>query len=133
MDSGIRRNDDLIRIALVTHVCGQGIQVDRIMSKPDRYVGIDNDINGGMTSIGKIIRDAWVFELIDETETCEGWNLAGIDALLQKVNAEWDKYGCMVSQLPEPLAKRHHEIHAPAIQKAKAAGWSGEHETGDED
>ncbi len=103
------------------------------MSKPDRYVGVDNDINGGMTSIGKIVRDAWVFGLIPETETCEGWNLAGIDALLQKVNAEWDKYGCMVSQLPESLAKRHREIHAQAIQKAKTAGWSGEHETGDEE
>jgi len=103
------------------------------MSKPDRYVGVDKDINGGMTTIGKIIRDAWVFGIIPETETCEGWNLAGIDALLQKVNAEWDKYGCLVSQLPEPLAKRHREIHDRAIQHAKAAGWSGECETADED
>ncbi len=103
------------------------------MSKPDLYVGVDNDINGGMTTIGKIIRDAWVFELIPETETCEGWNLARIDALLQQVNTEWDKYGCLVSQLPEPLAKRHKDIHDRAIQRAKAAGWSGEHETADEE
>lgn len=103
------------------------------MSKPDRYIGLEDEINGGMTTIGKIIRDAWLFGLIDETETCKGWNLAGIDALLQKVNAEWDKYGCMVSQLPEPLAKRHHEIYTQAIEKAKAAGWSGEHETADEE
>ncbi len=103
------------------------------MSKPDRYVGVDKDIHGGMTSIGKIIRDAWVFGLIPETETCEGWNLPGIDTLLQKVNTEWDKYGCMVSQLPESLAKRHRAIHIQAMQKAKAAGWSGEHETGDEE
>ncbi len=101
-------------------------------SKPDRYIGIDKDLYGGMTNIGKIIRDAWVFGLIPETETCEGWNLAGIDALLQKVNAEWDKYGCLVSQLPEPLAKRHYEIHQKAIDAAKAQGWSGEIETGDE-
>ncbi len=103
------------------------------MSKPDRYIGLDNEINGGMTSIGKIIRDAWMFGLIDESETCEGWNLAGIDALLQKVNAQWDKYGCMVSQLPESLAKRHHEIYTRAIKKAKQAGWSGEQETADEE
>ncbi len=103
------------------------------MSKPDRYVGIDNDINGGMTTIGKIIRDARVFGLIDESETCEGWNLAGIDALLQKVNAEWDKYGCLVSNLPEELATRHREIHGAAFEKARAAGWSGEIETGDEE
>ncbi len=103
------------------------------MSKPDQYVGIDNDINGGMTTIGKLIRDAWVFGLIPETETCEGWNLARIDALLQKVNAEWDKYGCLVSQLPQPLAERHSRIHGRALHRAKEAGWSGEHETLDEE
>ena len=54
------------------------------MPKPDKYVGIDNDIQGSMTTIGKIIRDAWVFGLIEETETCEGWNLAGIDGLLER-------------------------------------------------
>lgn len=102
-------------------------------TKPDRYVGIDNDINGGMTTIGKIIRDAWVFDLIPETETCQNWNLAGIDALLQKVNAEWDQYGCLVNQLPPELATRHQQIHAVAIAKARAAGWSGEHETDDEE
>jgi hypothetical protein len=103
------------------------------MAKPDRYVGIDNDINGGMTTIGKIIRDAWVFGLLDETETCEGWNLAGIDALLQKVNNEWDKYGCLVSHLPPDLRQRHAKIHGDAMARAKAAGWSGETETDDED
>ena len=103
------------------------------MAKPDRYVGIDNDINGGMTTIGKIIRDAWVFGLLDESETCEGWNLAGIDALLQKVNSEWDKYGCLVRYLPDDLRQRHEKIHGEAMARAKAAGWSGETETDDED
>lgn len=103
------------------------------MDKPKQYVGLDNEVNGGMTTIGKIIRDAQVFGLIDENETCEGWNLAGVDALLQKVNAEWDKYGCLVSLLPENLAKRHREIHGAAFERAKAAGWSGETETGDEE
>ena len=102
------------------------------MAKPDKYVGINNDINGGMTTIGKIIRDAWVFGLIPESETCEGWNLAGIDALLDKVNAEWDKYGCMVSALPEDLRDRHDRIHGEALKNARASGWSGEIETGDE-
>jgi hypothetical protein len=101
-------------------------------ARPNRYVGIDNEINGGMTTIGKIIRDAWVFEVLPETETCEGWNLAGIDALLQKVNAEWDKYGCLFSHLPEELAQRHRRIHDEGILRAKAAGWSGEQETDNE-
>ena len=102
------------------------------MARPSTYVGINNDVHGAMTTIGKIIRDAWVFELIPETETCEGWNQAGIDALLDKVNAEWDKYGCMVSQLPEVLRERHQRIHDEAIANAKAVGWSGELETQDD-
>ncbi len=103
------------------------------MDKPKTYVGLENEINGGMTTIGKIIRDAWVFGVIEETETCKGWNLAGIDALLQKVNAEWDKYGCLVSRLPPELRERHQRIHGEAMKKARAAGWSGEQETDDEE
>ncbi len=103
------------------------------MAKPQKYIGIDNDINGGMTTIGKLIRDAWVFELIPETETCEGWNLAGIDALLQKVNDEWDKYGCLVSHLPDDLRDRHQRIHNEGLKKAREAGWSGALETDNED
>ena len=103
------------------------------MAKPERYVGLNNEINGGMTTIGKIIRDAWVFDLLPETETCEGWNLAGIDALLQKVNHEWDKYGCLVSHLPDELRERHERVHSAALKKARAAGWTGETETDDED
>ena len=102
------------------------------MAKLDTYVGVDNDIQGGMTAIAKVIRDAQVFGVIEENETCKGWNLAGIDSLMQKVNAEWDKYGCLVSHLPQDLAERHSRIHGEAIASAKAAGWSGEFETDDE-
>ena len=102
------------------------------MGRPGTYVGINNDVNGAMTTIGKIIRDAWVFELIPEAETCEGWNQGQVDVLLDRVNAEWDKYGCMVSQLPADLRERHQRIHDKAIANAKVAGWSGEHETIDD-
>ena len=102
------------------------------MAKADRYVGVDNDIHGGMTAIAKVVRDAQVFGVIEESETCKGWNLAGIEILIQKVNAEWDKYGCLVSHLPQELAERHGRIHGAAITTAKAAGWCGEFETDDE-
>ena len=102
------------------------------MAKPDSYVGINNEINGGMTNIGKIIRDAQVFGLIDDAETCEGWNIAAFNNLLDKVNVEWDKYGCMVSNLPEALFERHQMIHGAALEKARDSGWSGEVETDDE-
>jgi hypothetical protein len=102
------------------------------MTKPNTYIGINNEINGGMTTIAKIIRDAWVFDLIEQTETCENWNFGGIDALYDKVNIEWDKYGCLVSHLPPELFARHQEIHGAAIVKARAEGWCGELETDDE-
>jgi hypothetical protein len=102
------------------------------MAKSGTYIGIDNDIQGGMTAIGKIIRDAWVFGILPETETCKGWNLGAFDNLLEKVNAEWDKYGCLVSTLPEELRGRHEKIHNAAIKRARAAGWCGEIETDDE-
>ena len=51
------------------------------MQTDKRYVGIDKDINGGMTTTGKIIRDAWIFGILPETETCEGWLPQGIETL----------------------------------------------------
>ena len=102
------------------------------MKKPENYVGVDKDVKGGMTAIGKIVRDAWVFGLIPETETCEGWNYDRVNTLLQKVNNEWDKYGCLASHLPPELFQRYQDIQKVAIEKAREAGWSGEHETEDE-
>ena len=71
------------------------------MTAPKTYVGIDNDINGGMTDTGKIIRNGWVFGLIPETETCEGWVAGQIEELWRKNNVEWEKYGFQVGQLPD--------------------------------
>lgn len=97
-----------------------------------RYVGIDNEINGGMTATAKIIRDAWIFDIIPETEKCEGWLAAGIEDLWRKVDAEWEKYGFLVSNLPEQTREKFMRIQTEAMEKAKAEGWSGEDElTGD--
>jgi hypothetical protein len=103
------------------------------MYKSQKYVGVHNDRFGGMTGVGKIVRDAWVFGFIPETETCEGWEQGRIDALKEQVNQEWDKYACLVSQLPEELFERHKRIYAEAVTQAKEAGWSGEQELQDDD
>ena len=100
--------------------------------QPKPYVGIDEDRFGGMTAKGKIIRDAWIFGILDESETCKGWLFQGIEDLHHKVNDEWDKYGCSVSSLPPEIRERHDRIHAEAITKARELGWSGELETEDE-
>jgi len=103
------------------------------MNAPKRYVGIDNEINGGMTDTAKIIRDAWVFGIIPESETCEGWVAAGIEDLWRKVDAEWQKHGFLVRNLPEDMQATFMRIHDQALESAKAEGWKGEHELiGDE-
>lgn len=96
--------------------------------EPKKYVGIHNDQNGGMTDTGKIIRDAWVFGIIPETETCEGWLMQGIQSLWDKTTAEWEKYGFLVSNLPEEMQERFHRIQKEAIERAKAEGWDPERE-----
>ena len=89
-------------------------------------MGIDKDPKGAMNPTGNIIRDAWVFGLIPETETCAGWTIQGIDALYDKVSAEWDKYGHLVSGLPEALRERHQRIYSDAVNWARAHGWDPE-------
>lgn len=101
------------------------------MQQPPTYVGLDQEINGGMTSTGKIIRDAQVFGLIPEDETCAGWTAAGIETLWEKVNVEWEKHGFSVAALPDPLRARFLRIQSAAVDRARAAGWSGEAELSD--
>jgi hypothetical protein len=87
------------------------------------YTGIDNDIDGGMTAAGRIIRDAWAFGIIPETETCAGWNTQALQDLWTRTHDEWEKYGHQVSQLPEEIRERYMRIQRNAFDKAREAGW----------
>ena len=102
------------------------------MKDENRYVGIDNDLKGGMTATGKIIRDAWTFGLIPETETCEGWRAEGIEDLWRRVNLEWEKVGFRVGNLPPETRERFLRIQDAAVERAKSAGWSGDDELADD-
>ena len=95
------------------------------------YEGIDKDPQGAMKPTGNIIRDAWVFGIIPESETCAGWTVQGIEALYDKVTAAWAPYGHLVSNLPEELRGRHRRIYEAAVAKAREAGWDPE--LGEED
>jgi hypothetical protein len=90
------------------------------------YPGIDNDHYGGMTPIGHIIRDAWVFGLIPETETCANWTHNRLEQLYDRVAAAWEPYGHLASRLPEELRARHERIYAEAVRRARELGWSAE-------
>lgn len=96
------------------------------MSANRTYAGLDKDEYGGMNPTGNIIRDAWVFGLLPESETCEGWSLDRIQALYDRVTEAWMPYGHMVNKLPEPLRERHQAIYDAAIKRARAMGWSPE-------
>ncbi len=91
-----------------------------------QYEGIHNDPTGAMNATGNIIRDAWVFGLIPETESCAGWRVEGIQDLYDKVTREWEKYGHLVSNLPPQLAEKHRRIYQEAIEAAKRKGWDPE-------
>lgn len=96
------------------------------MDKQKRYQGIDKDPYGAMNPTGNIIRDAWVFGIIPETETCAGWTVQGIDALYDKVSIAWEPYGNMVSMLPPELRERHQRIYTAAVKRARSLGWDPE-------
>jgi len=96
------------------------------------YQGIDQDPEGDMTPTGNIIRDAWVFEIIPETETCAGWTLQGIEDLYDKVTEAWAPYGHLASRLPPPLRERHQRIYEAAVRRAREQGWVPELEDGDD-
>ncbi|MGD8712206.1 MAG: hypothetical protein PVG50_05155 [Thiohalophilus sp.] len=98
----------------------------------NKYVGIHNDINGGMTDTGKIIRDAWAFGLIPEDETCEGWLSQGIEDLWRRVNQEWEKYGYLVSNMPDDLREKFMRIQNQAIERARELGWDPDAELDDD-
>mgnify|MGYP001821217838 FL=1 len=91
-----------------------------------KYIGIDKDPRGAMNATGNIIRDAWLFGLVPETETCEGWTSQRVQALYDQVTNEWGKYGHLASNLPPELAARHREIYDAAVARARALGWDPE-------
>ena len=91
-----------------------------------RYVGLRNEVNSGMTHFGQMVRDGWVFGIIPETQDCVNWDAGQMQLLYEKVYAEWEKYAHLPSHLPDELRARHAKIYQDAIAHAKASGWNPE-------
>lgn len=89
------------------------------------YAGFHNDTHG-ITQLGRIVLDAWVFGLLPETEDCAGWDLGRLQKLMDQISAEWDKYANLPSRLPPDLQQRHSEIYAKAMADARTKGWNPE-------
>ena len=90
------------------------------------YCGIEDDGYGGMTPIGGLIKDAWLFGILPEDETCKNWTHQQLQVIYDETRKEWDKYGCLVSGLPDDLRQRHADIHNRAIEKARKLNWDPE-------
>ena len=90
------------------------------------YAGIDQDEKGGLTHLGRMVRDAWVFGILPETETCAGWDGARMQNLYEQVYAAWEPYAHLPSRLPDALRERHATLYAQAIADARSQGWDAE-------
>ncbi|HNP51512.1 MAG TPA: hypothetical protein PKJ85_06915 [Nitrosomonas nitrosa] len=90
------------------------------------YVGVHEDKNGGLTHLGRIVIDAWVFDILSESETCAGWNHSQMQNLYEKVYAAWELYAHLPSRLPDDLQQRHAYLYAQMIDIAKRKGWNAD-------
>ena len=91
----------------------------------DKYVGLHHDKHG-ITQLGRIVRDGWLFGLIPETEDCTGWDLGRMQMLTDQVDAKWDEYANLPSRLPPELRERHTAIYEKAVTEARTKGWDPE-------
>lgn len=87
------------------------------------YCGVYNDEAGGLTSLGRIVMDAWVFEIIPGSETCEGWDASRMEALSNQVAAVWVQYDNEPRNLPDDLRMRHAMIYERARMRGEQAEW----------
>lgn len=88
-----------------------------------RYLGFFQD-GHGITQLGRVVLDAWVFELISREEDCKGWDLGQMQILMQRVQEAWDRHGGLPSRLPPGLREQHQSTYQWAIDRAKTLGWS---------
>lgn len=95
------------------------------MSDKVIYAGFHADAHG-MTMLGRIVLDAWLFDLIPRSEDCAGWDLQRMQQLMDQVNKRWDEYGNLPSRLPPELLARHTELYDWAMQRARERGWNPE-------
>ena len=91
----------------------------------DKYVGLNQDRHG-ITQLGRVVMDGWLFGFIPESEDCAGWSLGQMQVLMDKVDREWDKYGNLPSRLPDEMRARHAELYSRATERAREKGWDPE-------
>jgi len=94
------------------------------------YSGFNSDAHG-ITQLGRVVLDAWLFDLSPAEEDCAGWDKQRLQRLMNDIEKRWDEYGNLPSRLPPELLARHTELYQWATERARARGWDPE--LGDED
>jgi hypothetical protein len=89
------------------------------------YSGFNQDTHG-ITMLGRLVLDAWLFGLVPREDDCAGWDLQRMQGLTSQVEAKWDEYGNLPSRLPDDLRQRHAELYAWATECARTRGWDPE-------
>lgn len=87
------------------------------------YAGVDLDTDGGLTPLGRIVIDAWVFGVLPESEKCTGWSMSQMQNLYEEVYAAWEPFAHLPSHLPSELRQRHTLLYSQRITIAKNNGW----------
>jgi hypothetical protein len=95
------------------------------MNTKPTYPGLRQDKHS-LTMLARVVIDGWLFGFIPETEECAGWSLGQMQALADKVDAEWDKYSNLPSRLPAELRERHAGLYKKATEQAREQGWDPE-------
>lgn len=93
------------------------------MKEKMTYSGFHQDSHG-MTMLGRVVLDGWLFELLPRSEDCTGWDLPRMQKLMGEVEARWDQYGGLPSRLPPELQQRHAELYQWATERGRSLGWS---------
>ncbi len=95
------------------------------MKQTMSYCGFNEDTHG-MTMLGRVVLDGWLFDLLPRSEDCSGWDLQRMQQLMSQVETRWDEYGALPSRLPAELRQRHEELYAWATERGKTLGWNPE-------
>ena len=91
----------------------------------NNYVGYHQDKHG-ITQLGRVVLDGWLFGLIPPQQDCAGWGIGRMQGLMEQVQAEWDRHGNLPGRLPTELRQRHAELYERAMREARTRGWDPE-------
>ena len=89
------------------------------------YPGFNADKHG-ITQLGRVVLDAWLFGLLPKDQDCAGWDKQRMQLLMDQVEARWDEYGNLPSRLPAELLEQHTALYTWATQRARDRGWDPE-------